>query len=459
MNPFRWPWVPLGLAALATLSLILARTAVPEAWALVVVSWFWAVRTALRERRRARDLAASIEQLSETVARWTGGDLSSRVYLDTEDPLDPLAHDMNRVAEALKERTLDLTRDKERLEAILSSMANGIIIFDRALYITLVNRAALELFQLREEQAVGRHVLEAIRTTVVEDALQEVTRSGRSTVVEWAPDPALDTLIECGMAPVGQVGGGFGAVLVARDITAQRRLDRMRADFVANVSHELQTPLTTIIGFAETLADNPPPPPDAAQRFLGLIYTEARRLSRLVDDLLALSRLEHHSLPVRREGVALDRLAEDVVLQLSARAQAAELALEVEVVRPAVALGDADLLKEVLLNLVSNSIQYTGAGGVITVRVDRTPQSARIEVQDTGIGIPSQDVPRIFERFYRVDRARSRESGGTGLGLAIVKHIVESHQGVITVRSEPRIGSTFTVDLPAAREPDHALPF
>jgi two-component system phosphate regulon sensor histidine kinase PhoR len=230
----------------------------------------------------------------------------------------------------------------------------------------------------------------------------------------------------------------------------------MRADFVANVSHELQTPLTTIIGFAETLQEEPPPPEDQARRFLALIHTEATRLSRLVDDLLALSRLEHHSLPVRREVVALEPLAADVVLQLSARAEAAGLDLSLEVVRPAYAYGDADLLREVLINLVSNAIQYTGAGGRIVVRVDGGPGAASLEVADTGIGIPSQDVPRIFERFYRVDRDRSRASGGTGLGLAIVKHIVESHRGSITVRSEPRVGSTFRVDLPPAPAPDDA---
>jgi two-component system phosphate regulon sensor histidine kinase PhoR len=450
VNPRGPILIPLGLAALATAAVWLAGHEAVEAWLLVAVGWVWAARAALSERRRQRDLQDSVEQLSETVARWAGGDLSSRVYLDSDDPLDALAHGMNRVAEALEERTRDLTRDKERLEAILSSMANGIIIFDRALYITLINRAALNLFGLREDQAMGRHVLEVIRATVIEEALQKVTRSGEPQVVEWSPDPALDTLIECSMAPVGQPGGGFGAVLVARDITAQRRLDRMRADFVANVSHELQTPLTTIIGFAEALTDDPPPAPEEARRFLELIHGEATRLSRLVDDLLALSRLEHHSLPLRREAVDLTALAHEVGLQLQARAEEAGLDLAVESDEPVMALGDPDLLKEVLLNLVSNAIQYTPPGGTVRVRTARAGDRVTLAVADTGIGIAPQHVSRIFERFYRVDKDRSRQSGGTGLGLAIVKHIVESHRGRITVESEPGRGSTFTVDLPAA---------
>lgn len=447
-------WIaPLGLALLATAVTLIAPQDALVAWLLVIAAWVWAIGTVRRERARSRGLEESVVQLYETVDRWAGGDLASRVYLDTDDPLDPLAHGMNRVAEVLDERTQDLIRDKERLEAILTSMANGIIIFDRALYITLINRAALDLFGVTEDQAVGHHVLEAIRATAVENALLKVTRLGQAAVIEWAPDPRQDALIECSMAPVGQVGGGFGAVLVARDITAQRRLDRMRSDFVANVSHELQTPLTTIIGFAEALSDEVPPDPEDARRFIGLIHEEARRLSRLVDDLLALSRLEHHSLPSRRHAVALSELVDDVVLQLRGRAETQGLSLSADAGRAAFAWGDRDLLREVLLNLVSNSIQYTPEGGHIVVTVRTSANEVRIMVEDDGIGIPSQDLPRIFERFYRVDKDRSRRSGGTGLGLAIVKHIVEFLHGSIRVASELNRGSTFTVVLPRAPEP------
>lgn len=442
--------LPLGLAALATVAVLMARPMRPDAWVVVVILWVWAGRGFIRGRQRDRILGESIDQLFETVDRWAGGDLSSRVYLDSDDPLDPLAHGMNRVAEVLDERTRDLIEDKERLEAIVGSMANGIIIFDRALYITLVNRAALDIFRLTDAHAVGLHVLEAIRATAVENALQEVTRNGRPQVVEWSPNPAEDTLIECSMAPVGQTGGGYGAVLVARDITAQRRLDRMRADFVANVSHELQTPLTTIIGFTEALTDETPPTPDQTHRFISLIHSEAQRLSRLVDDLLALSRLEHHSLPARREAVDLGELVDQVCLQLQGRAEASGLVLESHVRESVFALGDVDLLKEVLLNLVSNAIQYTPQGGRISLDISREDPWARMVIADTGIGIPVADQPRIFERFYRVDKDRSRRSGGTGLGLAIVKHILELLHGRISVQSEPGQGTRFTVELPIA---------
>jgi two-component system phosphate regulon sensor histidine kinase PhoR len=239
---------------------------------------------------------------------------------------------------------------------------------------------------------------------------------------------------------------------VARDITLQRRTDRMRADFVANVSHELQTPLTTIIGFTEALVDDVPPPPEQARRFLELIHSEAVRLSRLVDDLLALSRLEHHSIPVRREPVDLRELADQVALQMQARATAAGLSLTTAGPTGVRVWGDPDLLKEVLLNLVANAIQYTPAGGRVIVTTDRQDGYGRWEVEDTGIGIPAAELPRIFERFYRVDKDRSRRSGGTGLGLAIVKHILELLDGRVAVESEPGRGSRFTVELPAVTE-------
>ena len=439
----------LGLPLLGTVAVALAPHPGPLPWALMAVAWIWAIRATRQDLRQERVLAESVDQLFETVDRWAGGDLDARVYLDSDDPLDALAHGMNRVAEVLAERTRDLVEDKERLEAILRSLANGVIIVDRALYITLINAAALKLFRLRSEDAIGHHVIEAIRATAIENGLQAVTRSGQPQVLEWAPDPTSDTLIECSMAPVGQPGGGFGAVLVARDITAQRRLDRMRTDFVANVSHELQTPLTSIIGFAEALGDEAPPPPDQARRFVTLIHEEASRLSRLVDDLLALSRLEHHSLPARREAVDVVELMEQVRLQLEPRAVQAGLALSVAAEgRPRV-VGDPDLLKEVLINLVMNAIQYTPADGRIVCGARSVGDQVELTVADTGIGIAAAELPRIFERFYRVDRDRSRRSGGTGLGLAIVKHIVELHGGRVLVQSDIGRGSTFTVRLPA----------
>ena len=443
--------LPLGLAGGAAAVAALMDLGANPVWAWVVVALVAvaALRHVGRERARERAQSDSVDQLYETVDRWAAGHLDSRVYLDTDDPLDAIAHGMNRVAEALEHRTEDLVRDRDRLDAILANMQGGFVIFDRALYVTLINRQAEELFMVAPGEALGRHVLEVVRATAIEGALQRATLSGRPESVEWAPNPREDLLIECSVAPVRDPGGGWGAILMTRDVTAQRRLERMRSDFVANVSHELQTPLTTIIGFAETLSDARDLPPEQAARFIGLIHDEARRLSRLVDDLLALSRLEHHSLIARRDPVAVGDLLGAVALQLQGRAAAGGLTIHVSHPEHLTMASDADLLREVLLNLVSNSIQYTPPGGRIEVSAAvLEPHVVSLIVRDTGIGIPPDDVPRIFERFYRVDRARSRQSGGTGLGLAIVKHVVEVLHGSIRVESTPGQGSTFQVDVP-----------
>jgi two-component system phosphate regulon sensor histidine kinase PhoR len=427
-------------------------------WAalLFLGAWLWTARYLISWRREQRFLSESVVQLNDTVERWASGDLHARVYLDQDDPLDSLAHGMNSVAEVLMERTRDLEQDKKQLEAILTSMANGIIILNHGLTITLINRAALQMFRVQESSVTGRHLLEVIRDVRIDDAVHRVTRSGGSETVHWSPPDSEAVVVEVTIASLPEPLGGLGAVMVSRDVSLQSQLDRMRQDFVANVSHELQTPLTIIRGFTETLMDEDIDR-DSRERFTRLIHEEANRMSRLVDDLLTLSRMEHHSLPFALEGVDLLVLVESLVSRLAPRVQEAGLTLvsQMPTALPLV-LGDADRLQEVFLNLIQNAIQYTPAGGAITVsaHTDDSGQWVGVSVEDTGIGIPSQDVPRIFERFYRVDKARSRASGGTGLGLAIVKHIIELHRGRIEVNSVVGQGTRFTVWLLREQEGD-----
>lgn len=440
-----------GALALATMAVWVRPTRFGSFFAVLflAIAWIWISGYLRRVWLQQSFLNDSVLQLKETVERWASGDLEARVYLDQEDPLDLLAHGMNRVAEVLKERTEDLREDKKRLETILSSMANGIIIFSHGLTVSLINAAALSLFEIEEEHPVGRHLLEVLRDVAIEDALHEVTRSGKTVTFDWSPAEKESKVVECTIAPIQQPVGGPGAVLVGRDVSSERQVNRLRQDFVANVSHELQTPLTIIQGFTETLLDQPDP--ERQERFIQLIHEEATRMSRLVDDLLALSRLEHQSLPARQDPVDLPVLLDSVMVKLNTRAKQHGLTLSVNLpVQLPFAAGDSDLLSEVFMNLIANSIQYTPAGGSIAVSatVDAPRTMVGVVVRDTGIGIPEAEISRIFERFYRVDRAHSRASGGTGLGLAIVKHILELHRGRIDVKSAGGQGTEFTVWLP-----------
>ncbi len=449
-------WLVPGALALATAALFALSMPRGPLWAALLLAgaWVWTIRYIIAWRREQRFLSESVVQLQDTVDRWASGDLHARVYLDQDDPLDSLAHGMNRVAEVLMERTRDLEQDKKQLEAILTSMANGIIILNHGLTITLVNRAALQMFRVQETSVTGRHLLEVIRDVRIEDAVHRVTREAGSEAVYWSPPDNEGLVVEVTIASLPEPVGGLGAVMVSRDVSLQSQLDRMRQDFVANVSHELQTPLTIIRGFTETLLEEDIDR-DTRDRFTRLIHEEANRMSRLVDDLLTLSRIEHHSLPFAVEGVDITVMMESLASRMAPRVAAANLTLTIRMpsVLPLVS-GDPDRLQEVFLNLIQNAIQYTPAGGTITVSAEFSPQEALvgISVADTGIGIPSPDLPRIFERFYRVDKARSRASGGTGLGLAIVKHIVELHHGRIDVSSELGRGTRFTVWLPQYRE-------
>lgn len=455
-------WLVPASLGLATLAVVLLRWPRGPLWAalLLVVAWVWAVRYVLASRREARFLTESVIQLKDTVDRWASGDLLARVYLDQDDPLDSLAHGMNRVAEVLMERTRDLEQDKKQLEAILTSMANGIMILNHGLTITLVNRAALSMFRIQEPSVTGRHLLEVLRDVKIDDAVHRVTREGGSETVYWSPPDNESVVVEVTIGAIPEPLGGLGAVMVSRDVSLQSQLDRMRQDFVANVSHELQTPLTIIRGFTETLLEEDIDD-ESRQRFTRLIHEEASRMSRLVDDLLTLSRMEHHSLPFVVEGVDLTVLMDSVIARMVPRAEAQGLLLvnRMPASLPLVS-GDPDRLQEVFLNLVQNAVQYTPSGGTVTISAEEDVHQDRVgvSVEDTGIGIPAADLPRIFERFYRVDKARSRASGGTGLGLAIVKHIIELHHGRIDVSSVVGQGTRFQVWLPIYHEPGGSEP-
>jgi len=392
-------------------------------------------------------------RLFEPVSRLISGaqDLArgrvSRVAVPDEEELAALALALNRLA-ATSEQQLDaMSRERDNLQEILASMSEGVLVVDRDGRAQMINPAFYQLFDLVGD-FTGRPALEIIRhpgfARLIEDTLRKRQPQSSQIVL---PSAERRTLL---LTSAVLSGGERGAVVAARDTTELTRVADMRRDFVANVSHELKTPLAAIRGYAETLRDGALDEPPTARRFTERVLSQCRRLQELLDDLLILSRLEGLDAALDREPVDLDAVARRAVelLTPAAREKRVEIELQEEEV-PAVQ-GDAGNLERLLLNLLDNAIKYNRPDGKITVRVGRCGADALLEVSDTGIGIPAESIPRIFERFYRVDKARAREEGGTGLGLAIVKHIAQAHGGQVDVESRMGRGATFRVRLPLA---------
>ncbi|MGB0035493.1 MAG: ATP-binding protein [Candidatus Acidiferrales bacterium] len=408
----------------------------------------------------SRIYAARVERLKDFSRRVAEGDFRPLEADRGHDELADLAQALNDTAARMDRTIRSLSGERNRSSAILRSMVEGVAVIDAQERMVFCNRAFAEILNLDSAASEGHPLIEAVRNSDLlelirkalhgEEGLQSDIVTGivqqRSFSVTAAPVKALET----GSAPgFGAAEKPSGAVVVLHDVTELRRLERVRQDFVANVSHEFKTPLTAIQGFAETLLAGALDDPNNNRRFLEIIRDHATRLARLTDDLLKLARIEAGKLEVEFHPVGLAELIEGCVETSTLRANRKQIALEMELPPglPAV-LGDASLLREVLQNLLDNAIQYTAPGGKIYVSAAAGAHEAVVTVADTGIGIPVADQERIFERFYRVDAARSREAGGTGLGLSIAKHIVEAHRGRLWVESAVGRGSNFSFSIP-----------
>jgi two-component system phosphate regulon sensor histidine kinase PhoR len=400
--------------------------------------------------RRIQHLVAFAEQLA-------AGGAAPYLAPERHDDVGVLEAQLGNMARQIVATIGELRVERERLEAILRGMVEGVLVTDLDGRVVLMNERARELLRVPPGMdGRGRPLIELTR----DPALAELPRE------LGAGPPALsrDVCLRGGSGPTLQVnaarlrgadGNPFGFLLVLHDVTELRRLEVIRRDFVANVSHELRTPLTAIKGYAETLLGSAGDDRAIARRFLEVIDRHSERLGRLIDDLLALSDLELGRTPLHLGAVSVAVAVDDVLEILAERIARAGVQIGVHIApsTPPV-LADGDRLRQVLINLVDNAIKFTTAGGRVMVRASAADGSGRpgfveIAVEDTGIGIPAQDLPRLTERFFRVDKARSRELGGTGLGLAIVKHIVGAHGGSLAIESTLGQGTTVRVTLPA----------
>ena len=359
------------------------------------------------------------------------------------------ASELRRRADQLEQRLQQSDAQRLLLETVIAAMGEGVLVVGSAGRVLLANPRLRELFSA-PAALEGRSLLEAVRHAEVVDAIESAVSEGVAQVREVTLGPVPERQLRFSVAPFPSRDERAGAVAVFRDVSEVRRIEAARRDFVANASHELKTPLTAIRGFAERLADAELP--DAtAKHAVEAIVGNAKRLGALVDDLLELSRIESGSVPLRPEPIAAGELAERLLRELDPRLRSGELESEVRVEGAGRVLADRGALEQVLANLLDNAIKYTPAGGRVRVHVRPAPDGRqRIEVEDSGLGIPRKDLPRIFERFYRVDPSRSRALGGTGLGLAIVKHLVQAMGGQLGVESQLGDGSRFWVELPGA---------
>lgn len=337
-------------------------------------------------------------------------------------------------------------RDRRKLQALLERCGCGIVLLHSSGAVEAINSEAVELLDVAIADPIGKPVQDIVIGTALLEALRQA-RSLQTVVVAEVPrvGPATGS-VSVSVAPIRGTSGPVGWLIVAHDVSSVRRLEALRRDFVANVSHELRTPMASIRAMAETLKDGALDDPSVADRFLGTIITEAERLTRISEDLLTLSDAE--SRPPERAEFSLTQLAELTIRRLEPQAQQSGITLTIQAPDDIRVWANRDQMEQVILNLVDNAVKYTPSGGTVTVSVTTENSNAVLTVTDTGIGILQEHLPRIFERFYRVDKARSRQSGGTGLGLSIVKNIVEAHGGRVEAQSEYNRGSVFRIEIP-----------
>jgi two-component system phosphate regulon sensor histidine kinase PhoR len=382
----------------------------------------------------SRLTARPLRQVAGIAAEIGQGNFHRRLPTEWHDELGDLAKIMNEMAARLEEQLTSLSREKGRLDAILKGMGEGVMVTDASGAISLVNPAFCRLFGVNE-QVVGEPLSHISRHPALHDAYSRVRQSGNELQEEMTLQVAGEKTLLTHWVPLTAETLPGGSVAVFHDISDLKRLENIRKDFVANVSHELRTPVTVIKGYAETLLDGAMAEnPEQAARFIAIIRNHSDRLTELLTDLLSLSELESANFSLQLQPTSLDASLRRACALLAGKAAAKTIAIALPPEPLPAVLADQGRLEQVLVNLLDNAVKYTPAGGRVAVTVGEEGEFLRITVRDSGVGLPPESIPRLFERFYRVDAGRSRDEGGTGLGLAIVKHIVQLHGG--TVRAE-----------------------
>lgn len=406
--------------------------------------------------RFAKGITRPIEKITRVAKQITNMNYEARVMSHNHDEVGQLGLAINQMADSLQLQMNKIQENESRLKGVLENMVSGVMMIDREERIVLLNPSAEEILGFSSQELLGKKYNEAKQQYEFIKLIQEcieIREHIRDEMNFYYPE---ERILEINLSPISQADEEWsGVLIVLHDITAVRRLERMRSEFVANVSHELKTPIAAVKGFAETLLAGALNDKETAESFLQIIFDESDRLNRLIGDILELSKIESRRIPLHLSPVHLNTFLVKSLNMMSTEAEKKGIELSLKVDDDIYLEADEDRLRQILVNLLSNGINYTPDGGKVRVKVepiltnqDGDYERLQLTVSDTGIGIPKKDLPRIFERFYRVDKARSRSSGGTGLGLSIVKHLVELHKGTIRVESEIGMGTRFIIELP-----------
>ncbi len=390
--------------------------------------------------------AQELRKIAE-IARALAQGREPQTFLTSKEPYHSLLSDIQTLASRLEERSQTAIEERNRILAILESMTEGVLVVDVEQKILLINSALSHAFGFEKSAATGHFFWEMFRDSDINEMIQEALTKRQAARREHEATLS-GSVFEIQVSPVSTGTDFLGMVAVFRDITSLKQFDRLRSEFVANVSHELKTPLTSILGFVETLKEGGLEDPENRMKFLNIIEEQSLKLSAMIEDLLLLSRLESSKEPLRLGSVKVSALLKKTGELFSPRLKENHLSFSSEAAEGLSVMAETSSLERALTNLLDNAVKYNQKDGRVLVRASRDSDGTHISVTDTGIGIAPQDLGRIFERFYRSDKSRSRETGGSGLGLSIAKHIIERHGGRIEVESTLGEGSTFTIILP-----------
>jgi len=403
--------------------------------------------TALLGNLLARTFTGPIKEVTSKAERLAKGDFGQTIAVKSRDEVGQLTEMFNYLTVRLKSTLDEMSREKNKIEAILTNMTDGIIAVNAEGVVIHANPAAYKIFNIQEEDLYNRNFDDAAEKLDLGITFNDILNDSDKNYNILSIN---NLIIKISVVQImNEQNEAEGAMLVLQDVTEQEKLDRMRKEFVANVSHELRTPLTTIRSYTETLLEGALDNKEYTLNFLKVINSESERMTRLVKDLLQLSKLDYDKMEWNMKRLSILNVLRDCVVKMEMTAKQKNQSLTFEAIGELCEIiGDKDRIEQVIINIISNAIKYTPENGSIKVTAKRLKDSVEIRIADSGIGIPKEDLPRLFERFYRVDKARSRAMGGTGLGLSIARNIVEAHKGTIRIESEYGKGSEVIINFP-----------